>query len=178
MIEQMQEQGADCGIPDTCERVIPKRLVVLDNIPTLVLFLLGAALIWRIGAIVSVLFLFYCFVSIVLFWYLICPWCHHFGTRACPCGYGTVSSRLFQGRTGREFSKVFRRNIGIVFPCWILPFVAGAYLMWTNYNSTLLVLFASFCLIGFIAIPVISRFVGCKSCAIKDQCPWMSSLKN
>jgi hypothetical protein len=28
--------------------------------------------------------------------------------------------------------------------------------------------------VGFILIPAISKFVGCKSCEIKADCPWMS----
>jgi hypothetical protein len=35
------------------------------------------------------------------------------------------------------------------------------------------VLFIAFVIVGFVLIPAISRFVGCKGCEIKDQCPWM-----
>jgi hypothetical protein len=165
--------NADCGIPDACERMVPRWLIILDNVPTIVMFILGSVLLGQIGAIFSILFLAYCGLSIVLFWYLICPWCHHFGKSGCPCGYGRISSQLFERRTGKEFKRVFRRNIVIVFPCWITPVVAGFYLVWTEFTWTVFYLLLSFCFVGFILIPAVSRFVGCKSCKIKNECPWM-----
>lgn len=176
MAEPMKNctREADCRIPNKCERVVPAWLIVLDNAPTAILFLLGAAIIWGIHPVLSLAFLAYCGLSIVLFWRLICPWCHHYGTAACPCGYGRIASRLFEKKTGKEFKLVFRRNIAVVFPAWFVPIVAGIYLLLTNYSRGLLVLFLAFCLVGFVCIPAISKFVGCRSCEIKEECPWMS----
>jgi hypothetical protein len=165
---------ADCGIPIACERVVPIWLVAVDNVPTIVMFLLGSALIWKIEPVFSLAFLIYCGFSIVFFWRFICPWCHHFGGSGCPCGYGRIASRFFQRRTGKEFKKVFRQNICVLFPCWIIPLGAGLYLLWTKFSWSLFSLVLSFCLVGFVLIPAISKFVGCKSCEIKADCPWMS----
>lgn len=177
MIEKPSEKyqgGTDCGIPDACERIVPTWLIVLDNAPTVVMFLLGSAIIWRINPLFSILFLIYCGLSIILFWRLICPWCHHFGTSGCPCGYARIAARFFKRREGREFRRVFRQNIVVVFPCWFVPLGVGICLLWTRFSPALLSLFLAFCVIGFLMIPVISRFVGCESCNIKDECPWMS----
>jgi hypothetical protein len=163
-----------CGIPIACERIVPAWLIALDNAPTVVMFFLGSALIWNISPIFSMAFFVYCDLSIILFWRLICPWCHHFDSSGCPCGYGKLASRFFRRRTGREFKKVFRQNICIMFPCWFVPLGAGIYLLWTQFSYAMLNLFLSFCLVGFILIPAISKFVGCKSCTIKADCPWMS----
>jgi hypothetical protein len=156
------------------ERVVPAWVVAVDNIPTIAMFLLGSALIWKAGPLYSLLYLIYCLLAIFMFWYLICPWCRHFGTSGCPCGYGSISSRLFKRKSGREFKKVFRKNIGMLLPCWILPLGTGIYLLWTSFGRAVLFLFLSFCIVGFILIPAISKYVGCKSCTIKDECPWMS----
>jgi hypothetical protein len=176
-----KEEEAHCGIPNTCERIVPNWLVLLDNVPTVSMFIIGAVLVWLIWWPLSVLFLAYCASSIVLFWALICPHCHHYGSRACPCGYGVMAPRFFESRLGksdRSFREVFRKNIAIMFPCWIVPFVAGAYLMATAFTMLVLVLFVLFCVVGFALIPAISRFVGCKDCEIKDDCPWITSKKN
>jgi hypothetical protein len=165
---------ADCGIPAKCERVVPAWLIVLDNAPTVVMFFMGAALIWNLAPICSVLFLVYCALSIVYFWRFICPWCHHFDGTGCPCGYGKIASRFFRRKTGREFKKVFRKNICILFPCWILPLGTGIYLLRMKFSGSLLFLFLAFCFVGFVLIPAISKWVGCKSCEIKADCPWMS----
>jgi hypothetical protein len=166
--------GADCNIPNACDRNVPAWLIALDNAPTAVLFLLGTAIVWNLHPILSLIFLGYCCLSIVLFWKLICPWCHHFGTAGCPCGYSRIAARLFKRKTGKEFRRVFRRNIVVVFPCWFFPLGVGIYRLWTAYSPVLLFLFLTFCLVGFVLIPAISKFVGCRSCDVKDQCPWMS----
>jgi len=156
------------------ERTVPAWVVIIDNAPTAVMFILGAVLIGKIGPVFAVLYFAYCLLSVFLFWYRICPWCRHFGTSGCPCGYGKISAGLFKSRSGKDFKKVFKRNIGIVFPCWILPFGVGIYLLVTGFSGALLSLFLSFCIVGFVLIPVISKYVGCKSCTLKHDCPWMS----
>jgi len=169
-----QDCGADCNIPNNCNRIVPTWLMILDNAPTVVLFILGAAIIWKVSPSISLLFLAYCCLSIILFWQYICPWCRHFGTTSCPSGYARIASRLFKRKTGRNFKQVFRRNIIVVFPCWMAPLGTGIYLLWTDYSRSLLFLFLVFCLAGFVFVPVISKFVGCRSCKIKHQCQWIS----
>jgi len=38
-----------CGIPVDCTRNIPLWLVLLDNIPTVTMYLLGTVIIWPLG---------------------------------------------------------------------------------------------------------------------------------
>jgi len=96
-------------------KAVPLWLVLLDNLPTLALFLLGAVIIGFISYIWAVIFLGYALASVVVFRARICPYCHHYATRACPC--------------------------------------------------------------GFLLIPLVSGLVGCKNCTIREDCPWMLSLK-
>lgn len=163
--------GEDCGIPDSCTRKVPGWLVALDNGPTVLLFVLGAAILWLLWWPLAVLFAAYCAASIVLFWAIICPHCHHFETEACPCGYGKVAPRFFARKTGGDFRGVFRRNIAIMFPVWLAPLVGGIYLIWAAFSWNPLILLLAFCIDGFAIIPAISIFVGCKGCEIRD-CPW------
>ena len=156
-----------------CGRIVSVRLILLDNIPTAVLFLLGAALTGMVWWPLGILMLLYNVSSIVMFWGLICTYCPHFGSRACPCGYGTIAPRFFTRKEGSDFRKVFRKNIAIMYPCWFLPFIAGIYLLCTEFSAFVLTILIAFSIIGFVLIPLISRFVGCKGCEIKDQCPWM-----
>ena len=164
-----------CETPESCARTIPTWLVLLDNIPTLTLYVLGAAILLPFGILWAWAFFLYSILSVVLFWKRICPYCHHYGTRACPCGYGIISSLFFKSKNsnGNEFRKVFRRNIAIVFPSWFVPFIGGGYLLWNNFSISRMWLFVAFCTIGFVIIPLVSKFVGCRNCSIKDECPWM-----
>lgn len=152
---------------------IPLWLVLLDNLPTLVLIILGALIINEISKIGAIGYIVYSLLSIVWFWAKICPFCHHYATHACPCGYGIISAKLFTKRKDKSFKKVFKRNIGIVFPNWFAPFIIAIYLLATQYTQTILILSIAFSLIGFVIIPLISKFVGCKNCEIKEDCPWM-----
>jgi hypothetical protein len=167
-------KGEDCGIPNRCTRVVPKWLVALDNAPTITMFFVGAAMLWLIWWPLSIMFLAYTLSSIVLFWGIICPHCHHFDTTACPCGYGVAAPKFFKRRKDKDFKKVFKKNIAIMYPNWAMPFLTGIYLLWASPTALVLGLFLAFCIIGFGLIPGISKFVGCKGCEIKDQCPWMA----
>jgi hypothetical protein len=158
-------------------RRIPLWLVLLDNIPTLLLLVLGFLIINRVSLIGAIAFGIYALVSVIWFWAKICPYCHHYGTYACPCGYGTISSELFKRKEDKSFRIVFRRNIGIQFPNWFVPLAVAVYLIITSYSKTILLLTILFVIIGFVVIPVISKLVGCKNCEIKEDCPWMARAK-
>jgi hypothetical protein len=152
---------------------IPAWLVLLDNVPTFILFGLGAIIVYQVSTIGALIFIIYSLFSVVFFWARICPFCHHYNTFACPCGYGAISARLFKQRKDKSFKKVFRQNIGIVFPNWFVPFAIAIYMLVARYTNEILILTIAFSLIGFVIIPLISRFVGCKNCEIKEDCPWM-----
>ncbi len=156
---------------------IPLWLVLLDNIPTLLLILLGFIIIYQVSLAGAFAFGIYALFSIVWFWAKICPYCHHYDTRACPCGYGKISARLFKRNDNKSFRKVFRRNIAFQFPNWFVPLAIAVYLISTSYSKANLYLTVSFTVIGFIIIPAISKLVGCKSCEIKEDCPWMMGIK-
>lgn len=148
-------------------------LVLLDNFPTLIMFILGAVIISEVSKIGAIFYIFYSLFSIVWFWAKICPYCHHYDTSACPCGYGIISSKLFKKKNDKPFKKVFNQNIGIVFPDWFVPIIIAIFQLLNSYTQKVLILTIIFSLIGFVIIPVISKMVGCKNCAIKESCPWM-----
>ena len=171
----MNSENANCSIHNECERIVPSWLVLLDNIPTAILFVLGVILVDLVWWPLAILMMIYNLASIVLFWALICRYCHHFNTRACPCGYGVIAPKWFRRIEGGNFRKIFRRNIAIMYPCWLFPLVAGLYLLYARYPRSILIVFSAFVIVGFILIPAISKLVGCKGCDLKDQCPWMTS---
>ncbi len=156
---------------------IPLWLVLLDNIPTLLLFVLGFMIINYLSKFGAILFTVYALSSILWFWAKICPYCHHYGIQNCPCGYGTISSKLFKRQDSNSFQKVFKQNILIVFPNWFIPFGIAILLLITDYSVQVLALTILFSFIGFIIIPAISKLVGCKNCEIKKDCPWMTFNK-
>lgn len=156
------------------KKKIPLSLVLLDNIPTLLLFILGFLIIYEVSGTGAVIYGIYTLFSVAWFWARICPYCHHFDTLACPCGYGAISPKLFKRGTGKSFKKVFRNNIVVQFPNWFIPLGVAIFLIVKGYTSYILTLTFLFVLIGIVIIPVISKLVGCKNCEIRDDCPWMT----
>jgi hypothetical protein len=156
---------------------IPAWLVLLDNIPTIVLFILGFLIVYHLSLAVAIIYGYYSLFSVVWFWWKICPFCHHYGTNACPCGYGVISAKMFKKGIDKSFKRVFKRNILIVFPNWFVPFLIAIYLLISRFSNGLLILTISFSIIGFVVIPAISKLVGCKNCEIREDCPWMTIKK-
>jgi hypothetical protein len=159
------------------QRKIPVWLVLLDNVPTLLLFLLGFLIINQASLTGAIAYGIYAISSVVWFWARICPYCHHYDTFACPCGYGVISARIFKRRDSKHFKRVFRRNIVVQFPNWFAPVSVALYMLIKEYSASMLLLTILFSLIGFVIIPVISKQVGCKNCEIKEDCPWMAGTK-
>jgi hypothetical protein len=171
----MNNENTKCNILDSCERIVPTWLVLLDNVPTIILFVLGSVLVGIAWWPLAIPMMLYNLSSIVMFWRLICRYCPHFGTRACPCGYGAIAAQFFSRKNGGSFRKIFRKNIAIMYPCWFIPTGVGIYLLFERYSRDLMLIFSAFVIVGYVLIPVISRFVGCRGCDLKDQCPWMTS---
>lgn len=161
----------DCGVPNDCTRIVSNWIIVVDNVPTLIMFALGTFLLFFLYWWLALGYALYCALSIVMFWAIICPYCSHFDTKACPCGYGSIAPRYFKRKQG-EFPKVFKKNIAIMFPCWLLPIFGGVYMLYSGFSWPMFVFFLSFCIDAFIIIPGISRLIGCKDCEVKDDCPW------
>jgi hypothetical protein len=171
------EQNLTIDNPVPCHsKGIPLWLVLLDNIPTLLLFVLGFLIVCQISLLAAIAFGIYTLISVIWFWAKICPYCHHYDTLGCPCGYGKISARFFRRMENKSFKRVFRRNIGIQFPNWFVPLAIAVYLLLTDYSKEILYLTIAFTTVGFIVIPAISKLVGCKNCEIKEDCPWMSGI--
>jgi len=155
------------------QKKIPLWLVFLDNIPTIILFVLGGWIIQFLSIAGAVIYIVYALASVVFFWKKICPYCHHHGTQACPCGYGVISAKFFGKKNDRSFKKMFRKNIPVMFPNWFVPLIAAVYLLYIKSTAGLIIIIIAFCINGFLIIPLISRLVGCKNCEIREDCPWM-----
>ncbi|MFC2097844.1 hypothetical protein ACFLSI_05870 [Bacteroidota bacterium] len=158
----------------TCFKTVPLWLVLLDNIPTLSMYVLGTLIISKSSILFAILYVLYSLLSIVWFWAKICPHCNYHGTSGCPCGYGKISGLLFKKRNSTAFRKIFKRNIIAVYPSWFIPPVFGIYLLLCSYSTGYMVLNVSFALVAFVLIPLISKKVGCKDCAIREDCPWVN----
>ena len=61
------------------------------------------------------------------FWIMIfvCPYCHFYATKGCPCGYGMISERMVSKGDRECFAQKFKHHIPVIIPLWIIPVVYG-----------------------------------------------------
>jgi hypothetical protein len=108
---------------------------------------------------------------IILF---VCPYCTYYGSESCPCGYGTLSSRLVKRGNESCFAEKFRRHIPVIVPLWLIPVVCAVLVLLSSFSWWLVGLVLAFVLESWVILPLVSRKHGCVDCPQKTQCPWMA----
>ena len=151
----------------------------VDNLPYIVMVLLGAVIffmgfeasLWR--WLTSGLFILYGIVG--AFWIIVfvCPYCHYYDTRLCPCGYGRIAAKIRTKRDDSQFIKKFRKHIPVIFPLWLAPVAAGVTFLILSFSLWVLGLMVLFAVDSFVILPLLSTRYGCAHCPQKDECPWM-----
>jgi len=151
----------------------------IDNLPYIFMIILGALMFiiapkasapnWLLAG----LYMFYGIAGALWIIIFVCPYCHYYDTRACPCGYGQISAKLCKVRDQSRFIEKFKKHIPVIIPLWIIPVVAGIIFLFQNFSFTLLLLVVLFAIDGFLILPLFSRKYGCAHCPQKNTCPWM-----
>ncbi|MFC1837978.1 hypothetical protein ACFL1N_00255 [Thermodesulfobacteriota bacterium] len=153
--------------------------IIIANIPYLGMILLGALTIayantfsaWRVAVACGYL----AYGAVGTFWIMIfvCPYCHYYATRGCPCGYGMISARIVRKGDQECFAQKFKRHIPVIIPLWIIPVVCGGLELYSSFSWLLLGLVLAFIIESWIILPIVSKKHACIECPQKDQCPWM-----
>lgn len=160
--------------PNTDEVMIEysRKEALLNNLPGILTYALGSAILFHLWTIFGVLYVVFCVAGIVLFWGLICSHCTLYDRRCCPCGFGKISSRFFKEGGPSQFPRVFKIYVPIFALLWVLPLLGGIILLMKNPTLHYFLLLLSFSIIGFVLVPVLSRVHGCRDCPLKGKCPW------
>ncbi|MFC1713314.1 hypothetical protein ACFL6S_06595 [Candidatus Poribacteria bacterium] len=151
---------------------------LIDNLPYMMMTILGTVIfftgigsLWRL--ITAGLYVLYGIAG--AFWIIVfvCPYCHYYDTRLCPCGYGKIAAKLRPKKSDTLFTEKYKRHIPVIVPLWIAPVIAGGISLILNFSLWILVLIVLFAVNSFIVLPLLSRKYGCAHCPQEDQCPWM-----
>jgi hypothetical protein len=171
-------ESSACPVPG-----VSQTHALIDNIPYLLMLVLGAAICqvasaggaWGWPAAVA----YFAYGVAGAFWIMVfvCPYCHFFDTRLCPCGYGQIAARICAKRDGERFRVQFRKHIPVIVPLWFIPPIPGGIALAQNFSWPLLALLIAFAVNAFVVLPLISRVYGCAKCPQKDACPWMGGCK-
>jgi hypothetical protein len=160
------------------------REIATANLPYAVMILLGAATIaagfrgtpWAMAGALA-----YAFSGVGgAIWIMVrvCPYCVYFGTRGCPCGYGTVSARLVKKAERECFSRQFKRHIPVIVPLWLIPPAVGALALAHSFRGWLLALTVVFVLNSYVLLPLLARRHSCGECPQREACPWMAGRRS
>ena len=177
------------GVDDiSCNKYRPKHEYThiqefIDNLPYMLMTAFGAiilflgikSLFWSLLA--AGLFIFWGILGTIWFIIFICPYCHFYDTRACPCGYGQFAAKVRPKAPIEQFNEKFKRHIPIIFPLWFIPLIAGGIFLYNNFSILMFTFIILFTIDSFILLPLISRKYGCAHCPQKESCPWMTEKK-
>jgi hypothetical protein len=119
------------------------------------------------------LYVFYGIAGALWIIIFVCPYCHYYDTRACPCGYGQISAKLRKVRDQSRFIEKFKKHIPVIIPLWIIPVVAGNVYLLDNFSLSMLLVLVLFSIDAFLILPLLSRKYGCAHCPQNNTCPWM-----
>jgi hypothetical protein len=113
------------------QRIIPHWQVLVDNLPYIAMILLGSAIFWLgfpnnfWGWLLAGLYLAYGVVGAFWIMIFVCPYCHFYDTRLCPCGYGLIAAKIRARKEGADFAGQFKKHIPAIVPLWFIPLVGG-----------------------------------------------------
>ena len=183
MAPELAESDTTPAVQPACPAPVSFFQECVDNLPYVVMILLGSAVItlgaesfWRwLG---PALYAAYGFTGAVWVMVFICPWCHFYATRLCPCGYGRIAPRLRRRRGPDGFARQFRRHIPVIVPLWFIPPAAGTWFLAQGFSWTLAALLALFIVNAFVVLPILARRYGCARCPQRDGCPWMAKCRS
>jgi hypothetical protein len=148
--------------------------ILIHNIPLFSMYTLGVIITVFYNIYFAIGFLIYIVISSLLFAYLICSYCPHYGSRTSLCGYGLLAKRLTKRKSMKGFKTAFKKYIVVLFPDWFAPVIIGAYILWLDFTWIVLILFIAFILVAFVGVLYVSKSDSCNTCKLRDDCPWMS----
>ena len=161
-------------------REYTKSETIIANIPYVAMILIGVATIayayeFSPLAFTSAgIYLLYGIAGALWIIIFVCPSCAYYANKGCPCGYGTISSRIVKKKNENCFPKKFRRHIPVIVPLWLIPVACGGIALWHSFSWWLVGLLATFVIESWLILPIVSIKHGCVDCPQKDECPWMA----
>jgi hypothetical protein len=151
----------------------PTKIVILSNLLSLFMYLIGAFLMFQIGLFWAILYIF-CII-ILEFRLLVghCTDCYYYG-KTCAFGKGRLSCLIFPKGTTEQFNrkKMTWKDIIPDFLVFIIPVIAGSILLLIEFQWTILILVIILLLLGFFGNAMVRGKLACKYCKQKEiGCP-------
>jgi len=149
----------------TIYRSFPARIVIISNLLSLAIYVMGAYLMYRIHLVALVLYILY---ILILEFRLLrghCVNCFYYG-RACAFGKGKMSSLFFKKGGPRKFvhAKITWKDIIPDFLVTIVPLIAGVVLLIMDFEWLIPVVLVMLIILGFPGMGLLRGKMACLHC--------------
>jgi hypothetical protein len=150
---------------EPCYENYPFWIIFLSNLVSILIYLIGAFIIYQIGIIWMIVYLL--FILILEFRVISghCVNCYYYG-KACAFGKGKISSLLFRKGVMYEFcnKQMTWKDIIPDFMVSLIPVIVGIILLIRNFNLVLLLLVIMLFALTFVGNGIIRSKLACKYC--------------
>jgi hypothetical protein len=156
-----------------CHEQYPAVIVVLSNLVSLLIYGIGAYILYRFSLILVTIYLL--FILLLEFRLLgrHCVDCYYYG-RTCAFGKGYLSSLLFAKGKPEQFSqkKITWKDIVPDFLVFTPPVLAGILLLLREFTWIILGLIIALFLLGFLGNALVRGQLACRYCKQREiGCP-------
>jgi len=156
----------------SCENY-PLRTVLLSNLFSITIYLVGLYLMLNLGIVFAALFVVYLFLMEFRLIAKSCRYCYYYG-KLCAFGKGKFCALFFQKGNPEEFVKteITMKDIIPDFLTFIFPLIGGIIILLSNFSWLILVLLAILVILGFGGNAVVRGSLACKYCKQRQiGCP-------
>lgn len=156
-----------------CYDNYPIWIVVISNLVSFSIYLIGGFLIYQIGLLWLVFYICYILILELRLLRGHCVNCYYFG-RTCAFGKGRLSSFLFKRGEPIKFiqNKITWKDIVPDFLVSVIPIIIGIIILTINFDWLILSLLVILFFLGFLGNALVRSHLTCKYCKQKELgCP-------
>jgi len=150
---------------EKCFENYPLRIVFISNLVSILIYLIGAFIIYKIGFIWLILYLI--FIGIQEFRLIQghCVNCYYYG-KTCAFGKGRLSALFFKKGNSKKFLnlKITWKDILPDFLVSLIPVLVGIIILIFNFDWALLILIIILLLLTFAGNAFVRSSLACKYC--------------
>lgn len=146
----------------------PLRFIIVRNALNIALFCTGALLVSFTSNLLSVIYLAYCFCTIIWLLKIRCSYCYYYG-KQCASGFGIASSFLFAKGAEEYFSAYNKYSFPLVLVI-LAPVTACGIYLFRNFSFSAIALLLVFIVLFLFLSKVYYLRYGCKYCKQAAQC--------
>jgi hypothetical protein len=147
--------------------------VIGANILQLLIYFIGAYIVYLIGPIWLILYVLYILILEIRLLKFSCVNCYYYG-KLCAFGRGKICSLTFKKGISQKFldKKITWRDLIPEFILSIVPILIGIYLLIRNFNLIILFLIVVLFILAFPVTGYLRGSLACKHCKQREiGCP-------